>query len=232
MVREHLKTFLEHLRLNENASAHTVRAYDSDLSQYLTFLAAHLSRRVSELAPADLDHLNARAFLADLNRRGQSKASAARKLSAIRAFGRYLRREGVLEGDPAALVGTPKREHRIPNHLAVDEMAKLLETPDTAAPLGRRDKTILELFYASGLRLSELCGLDVEDVNLSARVVRVLGKGRKERIVPFNESTASALRAWLRDRPAFQHETADNRAHDDREPYAPACCTKQHERDN
>src|SRR4029078_2207916 len=104
VVREHLKAFLEHLRLNENASAHTVRAYDSDLSQYLVFLAAHLERRVSLLTPADLDHLNARAFLADLNVRGQSKASAARKLSAIRAFGRYLRREGVLDGDPAALV--------------------------------------------------------------------------------------------------------------------------------
>ena len=197
MVREHLKAFLEHLGLNENASAHTVRAYDSDLSQYLVFLASHLDTRVSELQPAHLDHLNARAWLSDLNKRGNSKASAARKLSAIRAFGRYLRREGILEGDPAALVGTPKREQRIPNHLAVDEMSKLLEMPDTSHPLGRRDKAILELFYASGLRLSELVGLDLEDVNLSGRVVRVLGKGRKERIVPFNRTTAEALRAWL-----------------------------------
>jgi integrase/recombinase XerC len=203
VVREHLKAFLEHLRLNENASPHTVRAYDSDLSQFLAFLASHLDRRVSELTAADLDHLNARAFLADLHRKGNSKASAARKLSAIRAFGRYLRREGVLDGDPAALVGTPKREVRIPNHLAIDEMSRLLDAPDTSAPLGRRDKAILELFYASGLRLSELVGLDVEDANLSARVVRVLGKGRKERIVPFNQSTADALRAWLRDRLAF-----------------------------
>jgi integrase/recombinase XerC len=200
VVREHLKAFLEHLRLNENASVHTVRAYDSDLSQFLVFVAAHLDRRVSALTPADLDHLNARAFLADLNQRGNSKASAARKLSAIRAFGRYLRREGIIEGDPAALVGTPKREVRIPNHLAVDEMSKLLDAPDTSGPLGRRDKAILELFYASGLRLSELVGLDVDDVNLSSRVVRVLGKGRKERIVPFNPPAADSLRAWLRDR--------------------------------
>jgi integrase/recombinase XerC len=200
VVREHLKAFLEHLGLNENASAHTVRAYDSDLSQFLVFLAAHLGRRVSELTPADLDHLNARAFLAHLNTRGNAKASAARKLSAIRAFGRYLRREGIIDGDPAALVGTPKREVRIPSHLAVDEMSKLLETPDTSSPLGRRDKAILELFYASGLRLSELCGLNVDDVNLSGRVVRVLGKGRKERIVPFNQTASDALRAWMGDR--------------------------------
>jgi integrase/recombinase XerC len=203
LVREQLKAFLEHLRLNENASAHTVRAYESDLSQYLTFLASDLKCRVSDLTPAALDHLHARAFLGDRNRRGNSKASAARKLSAIRAFGRYLRREGVLDGDPAALVGTPKREQRIPSHLALEEMSKLLDAPDTSDPLGRRDKAILELFYASGLRLSELVGLDLPDVNLSGRVVRVLGKGRKERIVPFNRSTADALRAWLADREQY-----------------------------
>ena len=218
MVREHLKAFLEHLRLNENASAHTVRAYDSDLSQYLAFLAGHVNRRQSELTAADLDHLNARAFLTDLNRRGNAKATAARKLSAIRAFGRYLRREGILEGDPAALVGAPKREQRIPAHLAVDEMSTLLDQPNTALPLGRRDKAILELFYASGLRLSELTGLDVEDVNLSGRVVRVLGKGRKERIVPFNEPAARAIRAWLADREQFLEAPARAMRHTDRMP--------------
>lgn len=202
-MREHLKAFLEHLRFNENASAHTIRAYDSDISQYLTFLASHLNRRVVDLTAADLDHLGARAFLGELHRNGQSKASAARKLSAIRALGRYLRREGVLEYDPAALVGTPKREQRIPAHLAVEEMSKLIEQPDGSTPLGRRDRAILELFYASGLRLSELVGLDLDDVNVSGRVVRVLGKGRKERIVPFNQSTAFAIRAWLADREQF-----------------------------
>ena len=199
MVRDHLKAFLGHLRLNENASAHTVRAYESDLSQYLAFLATHVGRRVSELTPDHLDHLGARAFIGDLNKRGNSKASAARKLSAIRAFGRYLRREGIIESDPAALVGTPRREQRIPNHLAVDEMSKLLDAPDTSGPLGRRDQAILELFYASGLRLSELVGLDLDDVNVSGRVVRVLGKGRKERIVPFGRSAAEALRRYLDD---------------------------------
>ena len=212
MVREHLKAFLEHLKLNENASAHTVRAYESDLSQYLAFLATHVSRRVSELTAAHLDHLGARAFMADLNKRGNAKASAARKLSAIRAFGRYLRREGVLEGDPAALVGTPKREQRIPNHLAIGEMSAMLEAPDNSGPLGRRDQAILELFYASGLRLSELVGLDLEDVNLSGRVVRVLGKGRKERIVPFNTTAAAAIRAWLGDRDQFLRPAAPGSA--------------------
>jgi integrase/recombinase XerC len=198
-MNEQLDAFLEHLALNENASAHTVRAYESDLGQLLAFLAQHLGRRRSELTPADFGHTHIRAFLADLHKRGNSRASAARKLAAIRAFGRHLRREGELEGDPAGLVGTPRQDTHLPAHLGETEMSRLLETPDVSRPLGRRDRAILELFYASGLRLSELVGLDVEDVNLAGRTVRVLGKGRKERLVPFNRSTEAAIRAWLAD---------------------------------
>ncbi len=198
-MKEQLGEFLEHLLLNENASAHTVRAYESDLAQFVAFTAKEAGRKRYELTPDDLTHLSIRAFLGDLQKRGISKASAARKLAAIRTFARYLRREGVIEDDPSALVGTPKREQRLPAHLGEAEMSRLLEMPDTSEPLGRRDRAILELFYASGLRLSELVGLDIEDVNLAGRIVRVLGKGRKERLVPFNRSTEAALRAWLKD---------------------------------
>jgi integrase/recombinase XerC len=199
-MKAHLEEFLDHLRLNENASAHTVRAYESDLSQFLVFLSRHLATRRADLAATAFDHLHIRAFLGDIHKRGNSRASAARKLAAIRTFGRYLRREGAIEGDPAALVGTPRREQRLPAHLGEAEMSRLLEMPDVSLPLGRRDRAILELFYASGLRLSELVGLGLEDVNLSSRVVRVLGKGGKERIVPFNRSAEAAIRAWLKDR--------------------------------
>jgi integrase/recombinase XerC len=199
-MKDQLADFLDHLRLNENASVHTVRAYESDLTQFVAFVAAHLDRRRSDLLATDFNHLHIRAFLGDLHKRGNSRSSAARKLAAIRTFGRYLRREGAIEGDPAALVGTPKREQRLPAHLAEAEMSRLLEMPDPATPLGRRDRAIMELFYASGLRLSELVGLGLEDVNLSSRVVRVLGKGSKERIVPFNRTTEAALRDWMRDR--------------------------------
>jgi integrase/recombinase XerC len=210
-MRSHLKAFLEHLELNRNASPHTVRAYDSDLSQFLASLAASGGRKVSGLSPTDIDVAGIRGFLSELYQRGNSRASAARKLTAIRTFCRYLRREGVLEQDPSALVGAPRREEKLPAHLELPEIETLLAMPDTAAPLGRRDRAILELFYASGLRLSELVGLDLEDVNLSSRVVRVLGKGRKERIVPFNRATAAALRAWLGDRGRFAPE-AETRA--------------------
>ena len=198
-MKEALESFLEHLALNENASDHTVRAYESDLTQFTRFLADTLQRRRDAVVPGDIDRARVRAFLGDVHKRGVSRSSAARKLAAIRAFSRFLRREGIVEGDPAALVGTPKREQRLPAHLGEAEVSRLLDMPDASQPLGRRDRAILELFYASGLRLSELVGLDVDDVNLSSRVVRVLGKGRKERIVPFNRSAEEAVRAWLKD---------------------------------
>jgi integrase/recombinase XerC len=202
-LKEHLKAFLSFLALNRNVSEHTVRAYDSDLTQFLTYIASSSGRKRIELQPDALDYQAMRGFLADLHARGNSRSSAARKVSAVRTFAKYLRREGVLDSDPGALIGSPKREQKIPNHLGVSEMDRLLETPDTTNPLGRRDRAILELFYASGLRLSELVGLDLEDINLSTRMVRVLGKGRKERIVPFNRSTADALKTYLRDREAL-----------------------------
>jgi integrase/recombinase XerC len=191
--------FLEHLALNDNASRHTVRAYESDLSQFLIFLAGQLGKRRAELTTGDFAQNQIRDFLGDLHRRGNSRSSAARKLAAIRAFGRHLRQEGEMDGDPAALVGTPRQDKHLPAHLGESEMSRLLEMPDVSRPLGRRDRAILELFYASGLRLSELVGLDVEDVNLASRTVRVLGKGGKERLVPFNVSAADAIRAWLTD---------------------------------
>jgi integrase/recombinase XerC len=207
-MKQELEEFLDHLRLNENASLHTVRAYESDLSQFLQFLSTHAARRRAELTAGDFTHHSIREFLSDLHKRGNSRASAARKLAAIRTFGRYLRREGFLEGDPAALVGTPKRESRLPAHLGEAEMSRLLEMPDASQPLGRRDRAILELFYASGLRLSELVGLDVDDLNLSGRVVRVLGKGGKQRLVPFNRSAEAAVRAWLKDWEPLRQQAA------------------------
>jgi integrase/recombinase XerC len=198
-VTQHLKAFLQFLRLNRNASAHTVRAYESDVGQFLAHAAAAAGVTRADLTPASLDRDAIRGFLAALHKQGQSRATAARKLAAVRTFFRYLRREGAVKGDPGALVATPKREVRIPAHLSEEEMATLVDAP-ADSPLGRRDRAILELFYASGLRLSELVGLDLEDVNLSARMVRVLGKGGKPRIVPFNTSAASAIRAYLKDR--------------------------------
>jgi integrase/recombinase XerC len=207
-MKDLLKSFLDFLRLNRNLSPHTVRAYDGDISQFLDFLCVHTGKPRRELAPSDCTVASIRGFLAELYREDRSRRTASRKLASVRTFSRYLRREGLMEGDPGSLVATPRVEERLPEHLEIDEMTRLLETPDTTSPLGRRDRAMLELFYASGLRLSELVGLDLEDVNLSGRMVRVLGKGGKQRMVPFNSSATDAIRAYLKDRPSLERQAA------------------------
>ena len=205
-LREHLADFLDFLRLNRNASPNTVLAYESDVSQFIDQLAVHRGCKRSELMPEHVDAVAIRSHLAYLHSRGLARASTARKIAGLRAFARFLRREGVIEGDPTAFADRIKLETKVPVHLGEDEVVRLLEMPDAGTPLGRRDRAILELFYASGLRLSELVGLNVEDVHLSERMARVLGKGRKERLVPFNRSAESAMRTWLRDREAILQE--------------------------
>jgi integrase/recombinase XerC len=185
-----------------------VRAYDSDLSQFIAHTAAEAGVKRSELEPAALDRQAIRSFLAAVHGARQSRSTAARKLAAIRTFLKYLRREELIEEDAGSLVSTPKRDVRMPTHLSEDAMSRLIESADGSDPLGRRDRAILELFYASGLRLSELAGLDMDDVNLSARMVRVLGKGGKERLVPFNAVTGKALREYLGDREALRNGPA------------------------
>ena len=199
-MRDHLKAFLQYLKLNRHVSPHTVRAYDTDVSQYLAFVAAETGKRMSALAPADLDMQSVRAHVGELNRAGKARSSVARKLSGLRTFIKYLRREAVIDHDPAAMAVAPRRDHTIPVHLSEPEIARLIETPDTGDPLGRRDRAILELFYASGLRLSELVAIDLENLDLGGRMVRVMGKGGKERILPFNQSALAAIRAWMKDR--------------------------------
>jgi integrase/recombinase XerC len=196
-----LKAFLQHLR-RRDVSPHTITAYENDVATFLKHTSHIRQKPVDALSPSDVDAFAIRAFLGELHKLHISASSSARKLSAIRTFVKYLRREDLLETDPASLVAAPATPQTIPAHLTIDEMSKLLEMPDASTRLGRRDRAILELFYASGLRLSELVGLGIEDVNLSGRLVRVLGKGRKERLVPFNTTTEDAIRAWLKDRPA------------------------------
>jgi integrase/recombinase XerC len=213
-VTAHLAAFLEFLRLNRNASVHTVAAYEGDVTQFLALVAVQHGCPPEQLRLEAFDLAAVRGFVGELHRQRQARASVSRKLSALRAFGRFLRREGLIDGDPAALAAAPKREQRVPAHLSVDEMSQLLDMPDAALPLGRRDRAILELFYASGLRLSELVGLALEDANLHARMVRVMGKGGKERLVPFNVTTARALRAWLGDRAALREGAASRTIRD------------------
>jgi len=185
--------FVRHLERERNASAHTVRAYAGDLDQFQAFVREELGR---EATPGEVDHLLIRSFLAVLHRRGVAKVSAARKLASLRTFFRYLCREGVLEVNPARALLSPRVDRRIAVHLEEDEAAGLLDVPGDAQA-SVRSRALLELLYATGVRCSELVGLDLGDVDRGARMLRVLGKGRKERVVPYGRPAEAALDAWL-----------------------------------
>ena len=190
--------FLNYLTYERNVSTNTVEAYRADLESFVGFLCDdYLTMARDQLELRRVDHLAVRAYLAHLARRSLRRSSIARHLSAMRSFFKYLMREGAVDANPARGVATPKGEKHLPSVLQTSDIALLLEQPDTATPLGVRDRAWLELLYASGLRIGELVGIDVDDVELRARLVKVRGKGSKERIVPFGSKAEEAVRAWV-----------------------------------
>jgi integrase/recombinase XerC len=202
-VQEAVRGFIRHLSLEKNASPHTVRAYADDLHQFLAHARAELKR---EIAPADVDHLLIRSFLARLHARGLKKSSSARKLAGLRTFFRWLCREGILARNPARALLSPRTEKRIPTHLEESEVATLLDLPGDGI-VAVRGRALLELLYATGLRCAELVSLDLGEVDFEARMVRVVGKGRKERVVPFGGRAREAVTAWLPLRRALSPES-------------------------
>jgi integrase/recombinase XerC len=201
-VRE-VRLFLDDLRHRRGVSEHTLRGYRADLRQFTAYLAEELRIPSLRLRVEAIDALALRGFLAHLHRQGTARSSVARKLAALRTFFRFLVREGRLARNPALTLATPRVPKKVPARLEEEEIEKLLETPDPETPLGRRDCALLELLYATGLRVSELVGLDRSAVELEARLVRVWGKGKKERIVPFGEPAAEALERYASDRAAL-----------------------------
>jgi integrase/recombinase XerC len=197
-LRALIDRYLEHLEDERLLSAHTLRAYGSDLERFLEFLGRDFLNTDSQrIRPQDVDSLAVRSFIAALAREGVGKRSQARGLSALRGLFRFACREGILESNPAASVRSPKQPSRLPRHLRPGEIETLLDAARGEDPLRRRDLALLELLYASGLRVGELTGLDWGDLDLDARTVRVLGKGGKERMVPFGKPAAAALQRWL-----------------------------------
>ncbi len=195
-----IETFLTHLEKERDVSPNTLSAYSSDLAGFHEFLKRHLG--VEEVAWDQVDRLTMRAWLAHLHRKGLSRRSSARALSAARSFFRFLHRADVVESNPARAVGSPKLEKHLPGHLDRAQVETLFAAAATRAQGGRftdvRDLAILELFYTAGLRLSELRGVNRADLDLLGGVVKVRGKGRKERIVPVGSMAQRALREYER----------------------------------
>ncbi len=206
-----VEEFLSYLRAERDASEHTLRSYRSDLEQFLAYLSGQ-GRGNGVPPPGAVDHVTIRGFLAYLHGEGLAKSSLARKLAVVRSFFRFLCRQGRLAANPAELVRGIKLSLRTPPHLSVDEAFQVLAAPGKGLPtdaskmprpapiLRARDQAVLELLYASGLRVSELVSLDIPDVDFEGGLVRVRGKGRKERIVPVGQAARQALHAYLAER--------------------------------
>jgi integrase/recombinase XerC len=193
-MRKELDEFLAYLKHERNASPHTVSSYGVDLLQ----LAAYLEKRKVRLSRTD--NVVLRGFLLELHDRGVSKTSAARKLAAIRSFFQFCLMRRYRDDNPAKVVSMPKLDKPVPGFLSEGEMEEFLDLPDRKERLGPRDRAILELFYATGVRVGELVGIDLGDISVADRLVRVRGKGKKERIVPFGRKAADSLDDYLRTR--------------------------------
>ena len=208
-MQSEIGNFLDYLTYERNVSIHTIEAYRDDLESFISFLCNdYFTLGRDQLDLRRIDHLAVRSYLAHLARRKLSRSSTARHLSALRTFFKYLMREGVVTVNPARTVATPKREKHLPGVLQPAEVALLIEQADPQEPLGARDRAFLELMYASGLRISELVGIDIDDLELRARLVKVHGKGSKERIVPFGSKAEAALRVWMNVRKADPDQPA------------------------
>lgn len=197
-MRRLIRRFLEHLREERNYSPHTARAYRGDLERFLAFLARDfLNKEPDAVRPAEVDALAVRSFLAALSRQGLSRTSQGRALAAVRSLLRFAGREGLMATNPAAAVRAPKAPRPLPRHLRPGEVETVIEAEATLDErLVPRDRALFELLYATGLRVGELVSLDWSDVDLTARTLRVMGKGGKERMVPFGRPAGAALGAW------------------------------------
>lgn len=199
----HLEAFTSYLRDERNLSPHTVRAYEREAHSFREFARSEMGCD----GPGTVTPALVRAYLAHLHSRRLSRLSMQRALGALRTYFRFLSREGWVASNPARVVPTPRAPKSLPEVVTATQVGELLAAlPDT--PAGRRDRAALELLYGSGLRAAELVGLDLDDLDLGRRLVRVRGKGGKERVVPFGRPAERALRAYLPDRAAWRRRAA------------------------
>ncbi len=206
-MEEALAEFLRHLGLEKNSSPHTVKSYREDLTQAVEFFRARLGEQ--DPRPAQLTTRVLRAYLAWLTEQGYAKSTVARRLAAVRSWCRFMRRQGTLATNPADGLRGPRQDQRLPHFLSQADVERLVEAPPGDTPLGLRDRALLETLYSGGLRVSELVGLDLEDVDLGDGTLAVRGKGRRERRAVLGGPGLAALKEWLPARAALAGPRAD-----------------------
>lgn len=190
-MKDYIEKFIRYLEVEKGASEHTVRAYRKDLEVF----AEHVKSLPEHIEPLDI-----RGFVAEQINSGLNKTTVGRRLATLRSFFRFLGREGCVKSNPAKVVSTPKAPRLLPKFLTVDDAFSLVERPDGIGFLPARDRAILELLYSSGIRVSELSGLDFDDLNVKEGFIKAKGKGRKERIVPAGKKAIEALKAYIVER--------------------------------
>lgn len=205
-MQRHIDKFINYLKVEKNASGHTLANYSIDLRSFGQFLG---DREI-----ASVDNLFLRRFLAEMRGKNYSKRTIARKLAALRSFFKFLYREGHIPTNPITAVSTPKLDKKLPKFLDVEKMARLIQSPAEDTPSGLRDRAILETLYSTGIRVSELVGLDLDDIDFISGVVKVFGKGSKERMVPIGDQAMRAIRRYVdkRSRPAAKRRAEGEKA--------------------
>jgi len=198
-LKKHLNKFVEFMKAEQGVSPHTLRAYTRDLEEFISF---------TDKKSGDIDNLDIRSFVAFLHHKKLRKSSISRKLAAVRSFFRYLYMEGYVKKNPAKLVSSPKIPKSLPHFLSVDEVFCLLDAPAGDSFRETRDRAILELLYSSGLRVSELTSLDISDLDIKESLIRVKGKGRKERIIPVGSKAMAAMRNYLPERISLKKKSS------------------------
>jgi integrase/recombinase XerC len=193
MLVKQVEGFLTHLRVEKSASNLTLVSYRTDLKQFFDFMAGYQQVKADEIAVDTLNHRMVREYISHMQNREFSRATMARKLASLRSFVKYLCRENILQGNPIAHVSTPKQEKRLPRFLYPIETSLLMEVPNTEKAAGMRDKAILETLYASGVRVSELVGINLVDLDLNEEWIKIRGKGNKERLAPLGRLAKEAL---------------------------------------
>ncbi|MGB9596757.1 MAG: tyrosine recombinase XerC [Candidatus Poribacteria bacterium] len=194
---DYVNQFINYLKIERNCSPHTVDNYNRDLVDFMKYLSNE-SGNLSSIE--DIDHLTIRSYLANLQSRQLARTTIVRRLSSLRSFFKYLCKRGYLEIDPTSAISSPKVQKKLPEYLEISEITALLDMPDKKDIIGLRDRAILELLYSTGMRVSEMLALDLSDIDHSNAIVKVRGKGKKERIIPIGSYAMSALKDYLKRR--------------------------------
>lgn len=208
-MKDPIAKYLRYLKIERNASSHTITAYKKDLGQFCSFCASQFGVDEDQIPLHKIDRLLIRLWMGRLSEEGLKKSSVARKVTAIRSFFRFCYKREIVEKNPAHLLIVPKKDKPLPVTVQEEDMSRMLDMINAETPRSAQDRAVLELFYGTGIRLSELINLNLEDINMELRQISVMGKGAKQRIVPLGNSAVSALKEHLRQRPNLYGNRTD-----------------------